>query len=309
MRRSTFLLLAPALLFVAGCDIEDFGSSDRFTADFHYSQPLKPGGRVTVETFNGSVEIAGSDQDTVDVSGTKYAASQELLDQLKIEVVKTGDEVQIRTVRPSERRGSMGAKYVIRVPRKVELERISTSNGSIHVNDVDGPARLHTSNGSVHAGSLKGSLDVSTSNSGIEVEDFAGSAVLKTSNGRVRAEGISGQLEAQTSNGGIIVHLAKAEAGHPVRLDTSNGSIDLTIDQPLMNDVTATTSNSGITVHLAPSTAAHVKAHTSNGSISSDFDVKMQGEISKHSLEGTIGAGGPMLELDTSNGSIHLVKL
>ncbi len=309
MRRSTFLLLAPALLFVAGCDIEDFGSSDRFTADFHYSQPLKPGGRVTVETFNGSVEIAGSDQDTVDVSGTKYAASQELLDQLKIEVVKIGDEVQIRTVRPSERRGSMGAKYVIRVPRKVELERISTSNGSIHVNDVDGPARLHTSNGSVHAGSLKGSLDVSTSNSGIEVEDFAGSAVLKTSNGRVRAEGISGQLEAQTSNGGIIVHLAKAEAGHPVRLDTSNGSIDLTIDQPLMNDVTATTSNSGITVHLAPSTAAHVKAHTSNGSISSDFDVKMQGEISKHSLEGTIGAGGPMLELDTSNGSIHLVKL
>ncbi len=309
MRRSTFLLLAPVLLFVAGCDIEDFGSSDRFTADFHYSQPLQPGGRVTVETFNGSVEIAGSDQDTVDVSGTKYAASQELLDQLKIEVVKTGDEVQIRTVRPSERRGSMGAKFVIRVPRKVELERVSTSNGSIHVNDVEGPARLHTSNGSVHADNLKGSLDVSTSNSGIEVEDFTGSAVLQTSNGRVRAEGVSGQLEAHTSNGGIIVHLAKADSGHPVRLDTSNGSIDLTVDQPLVNDVTATTSNSGITVHLAPSTAAHVKAHTSNGSISSDFDVKVQGEISKHSLEGTIGAGGPMLDLGTSNGSIHLVKL
>lgn len=309
MRRSSFLLLAPALLFVAGCDIEDFGSSDRFTADFHFSQPLKAGGRITVENFNGSIEIAGSDQDTVDVSGSKYAGTQELLDQLKIEVVKTGDAVQIRTVRPSERHGNMGAKYVIRVPRKVELDRISSSNGTIHVNDVEGPARLRTSNGSVHTNNLKGNLDVSTSNGGIEVEDLEGSAVLKTSNGRIRADGVRGQLEAETSNGGISIHLVKADSGHPVRLDTSNGSIDLTVDQPISNDVTATTSNAGITVHLAPSIAARVKAHTSNGSISSDFDVKVTGEISKHSLEGTIGGGGPMLELDTSNGSIHLVKL
>ena len=309
MRRSTFLLLTPALLFLAGCDIEDFGSSDRFTADFHYSQPLKAGGRVTVETFNGSVEIAGSDQETVDVSGVKYAATQELLDAMKIEVVKTGDVVQIRTVRPSSRMGSMGAKYVIRVPRKVELDRVSSSNGSIHINDLEGPARLRTSNGGVHANNLKGNLDVSTSNGGIEVEDLEGSAVLKTSNARVRAEGVRGQLEAETSNGGINVHLAKAEAGHPIRLGTSNGGIDVTLDQPTQNDVIASTSNAGITVHLAPSIAARVKAHTSNGSISTDFDVQTQGQVSKHSLEGNIGAGGPMLELTTSNGSIHLVKL
>jgi DUF4097 and DUF4098 domain-containing protein YvlB len=309
MRRSAFLLLAPALLFVAGCDIEDFGSSDRFTADFHYSQPLKPGGRVTVENFNGSIEITGSDTDTVDVSGVKYAGTQELLDRMKIDVVKSGDVVQIRTVRPSVPRGNMGAKYVIRVPRKVELERITSSNGSIHVSDVEGPARLRTSNGTVHANNLKGNLDASTSNGGIEVEDLEGSAVLKTSNGRVHAEDVRGQIEAETSNGGINVHVAKADSGHPIRLDTSNGGIDVTLDQPTQNDVIASTSNAGITVHLAPSIAARVKAHTSNGSISSDFDVKVQGQINKHSLEGTIGEGGPMLELTTSNGSIHLVKL
>jgi len=309
MHRSAFLLLAPALLFVAGCDIEDFDSNDRYTADFHFSQPLKAGGRVTVENFNGSIEITGSDQETVDVSGSKYARSQDLLDQMKIEVVKTGDEVQIRTVRPSERHGNMGAKYVIRVPKKVELERVSSSNGSIHVNDVVGPARLRTSNGAIHTSNLKGNLDASTSNGSIEVEDLEGSAILKTSNGRIQADGVRGQIEAETSNGGINVHVAKADSGHPVRLDTSNGGIDVTLDQPTQNDVIATTSNAGITVHLAPSIAARVKAHTSNGSISSDFDVKVQGSISKHDLEGTIGDGGPMLELTTSNGSIHLVKL
>ena len=40
-----------------------------------------------------------------------------------------------------------------------------------------------------------------------------------------------------------------------------------------------------------------------------DFDVQVQGQISKHSLEGTIGSGGPVLDLSTSNGSIHLEKL
>lgn len=309
MRKLSLLFLAPLLLFLAACDIEDFGSSDRFTADFHYSYPLKAGGRITVENQNGSVEVTGTDQDVVDISGVKYAASQELMEGLKIEVVKSGDLVQIRTVRPSDRHGNMGAKYVIRVPRKVELERITSSNGAIHVTEIEGDAHLRTSNGSIHANNLKGNLDASTSNGSIEVGDLEGSAVMKTSNGRVSAEGVRGQLEAETSNGGINVHLAKADSGHPIRLDTSNGSIDLTVDQPNLNDVTATTSNAGITVHLAPSIGAKLKAHTSNGSISSDFEVQVQGQISKHSLEGTIGQGGPVLDLSTSNGSIHLVKL
>jgi DUF4097 and DUF4098 domain-containing protein YvlB len=310
MRRRILLALAPALLlFAVGCDFEDLGSSDRYTADFHYSYPLKSGGRLSVENFNGSIEIASWDQDSVDISGVKYAGTPELRDAIKIDIVNTPDSVHVRTVRPSERHGNMGAKYVIKVPRKIELERITSSNGGIRVNDTEGPARLRSSNGVIHATNLKGTLDVQTSNGGIEVMDLDGPAVLKTSNGRVHAEGVRGSLEASTSNGGITVHLAKAEGGRPVKLDTSNGSIDLTMDNHNQNDVYASTSNAGITVHMPPSIAARLRAHTSNGSISSDFDVKVQGQISKHNLEGTIGEGGPVLDLSTSNGSIHLEKL
>jgi DUF4097 and DUF4098 domain-containing protein YvlB len=308
MRRKTFLLLAPALLFAVGCDIEDLDSSERYTADFHYG-PFKSVSRLTVENFNGTIEVSGSDQDTVDVTGVKYAGSKDLLDGLKIDVVNSGNTVQIRTVRPSERHGNMGARYVIRVPRKIELERISSSNGGIRVTDIEGPARLRTSNGGIHATNLKGNLDVQTSNGGVEVQDLDGSAILRTSNGRVHAEGVRGMLEAETSNGGINVHLSKAESGRPVKLETSNGSIDLTVEQATQNDVHASTSNGGITVHMPPSIGARVQAHTSNGSISSDFDVQVHGQITKHNLEGTIGSGGPLLDLSTSNASIHLVKL
>ena len=78
MRRRV-LLFAPAFLLLAGCDFEDLGSSDRYTADFHYSYPLKPGGRLSVEDFNGSIEISSWEQDSVDISGTKYAATLDLV--------------------------------------------------------------------------------------------------------------------------------------------------------------------------------------------------------------------------------------
>jgi DUF4097 and DUF4098 domain-containing protein YvlB len=307
MRKRTFLVLAPVLLFLAGCDLEDLGSSDRYTADFHYGS-LKAT-RLSVESFNGSIEIASWDQDSIDISGVKYAGTTELRDAMKIDVATTGDTLHVRTVRPSERRSNMGAKYVIKVPRKIELDRITSSNGSIRVNDIEGAARLRSSNGGIRVTNMKGSVDAQTSNGSVEVQDLDGSAVLKTSNGRVHAEGVKGTLEAETSNGGINVHLTKAEAGRAVKLDTSNGSIELTVDSANQNDVFASTSNAGITVHMPPTIGARLRAHTSNGSISSDFEVQVQGQISKHSLEGTIGSGGPVLDLSTSNGGIHLVKL
>jgi len=310
MRKRSFLLCLPALLFLAGCDFEDFGSSDRYTADFHYANyHLKPGGSLSVENMNGSIELSGWDQDTVDISGVKYAATPELRDAIKIDIVETGNSIQIRTIKPSERHGNLGAKYVIRVPRKTELARITSSNGAIRVTDMEGGARLRSSNGGIHVANLKGNLDAQTSNGGIEVQDAEGATILRTSNGRVHAEGVRGSLEAHSSNGGINVHLAKTEAGRPVRLDTSNGSIDLTVDNTNQNDVYASTSNAGITVHMPSSINARVRAHTSNASISSDFDVQVQGQISKHSLEGTIGSGGPVLDLSTSNGGIRLEKL
>src|SRR5215510_2720648 len=110
-------LLAVAVLGLTGCDIEDWNGGERVSRDFHMNHPLKAGGRFTIESFNGSVEISSWDQDTVDISGTKYATSDQLLDALKIDVQNTPDLVAVRAVRPTSYRGNIGAKFVIKVPR------------------------------------------------------------------------------------------------------------------------------------------------------------------------------------------------
>src|ERR1035438_333814 len=98
--RAKFVLpaIAAGLVVLAGCDIEDLGGFERYHEDFHFSYPLKPGGRLNVDSFNGSVEVSVWDQETVDISGTKSARSQEDAHDLKIEVDHTADRSEERRV-------------------------------------------------------------------------------------------------------------------------------------------------------------------------------------------------------------------
>ena len=68
------------------------------------------------------------------------------------------------------------------------------------------------------------------------------------------------------------------------------------------------TNNGPITLRMAEGTNARISARTSNASIDTDFEVRAQGELSRNRLEGAIGSGGPLIDLSTSNGSIHLLK-
>jgi hypothetical protein len=73
-------------------------------------------------------------------------------------------------------------------------------------------------------------------------------------------------------------------------------------------DVRVSTKNGGITLRLPESTNARVVARTSNSSITTDFEITAHGEISKNRLDGVIGAGGPLIDLSTSNGGIRLLR-
>jgi hypothetical protein len=272
-RRTLGWLLFSSLVLLAGCDLAEFGDSSRFQEDFHESRALKPGGRLYLENFNGSVDIAGWDQETVDISGTKYASTEQMLRALTIDVVASGDSIRIRTVRPSGRWGSMGVRYTIRVPRRTSLEKIATSNGSIEAGFIDAPVRL------------------------------------VTSNGRVRVDNVQGALEVRTSNGSIRASVSSIEDGRPVELHTSNGSVELSVGKLGRGDVTVTTSNGSVTLRLPGGISADVRASNSNGSITNEFDAQFRGRSDKHRLEGTIGGGGSRLEVSTSNGSIRLLRM
>ncbi len=298
--------LAAGLLCLTACDA-DFGNFERFNRDFHYSYPLNADGRLTVETFNGSVEISGWDQNTIDISGTKYGPTQTAADALPVNIEHGAGSADIRVVPPFDRRGHQGASLVIRVPRGVLLDRIISSNGHIFTSDGIGPARLKTSNAKIQVRGLKGRLDAQTSNGGIELTAIDGDVIAHTSNARVQVDRVTGTVDVSSSNGSIHADVGRTDK--PVRAETSNGSIELTIPSGFKGDLRAHTNNAGITVNVLGELDAHVVARTSNSSINTDFEVRTQGEFSKNYLDAQIGAGGGLLDLTTSNGGIRLVRM
>ena len=312
MRRYALGLCAvSAIGLLCGCYIGDWGDSDAFREDFHSTHPLEAGGRVSVESFNGPIEVAAWDQNSVEVNGTKHAGFREALDNIKVDVDATPGAVRIRA---SHHDGFLrgGVRFSIRVPRKAVLELVSSSNGRIDVDGVEGNARLRTSNGGIRVQRLKGDLQAETSNGPIETVELSGNANLRTSNGSVRGDASGGSFEATTSNGRIEVRLTDSAANGPVRLRSSNGHIELSLDAKELPEVRATTSNSSILLRLPGSANARVRAYTSHSPVTSEFDelhADSRRRGTRSELEGTIGHGGPLMDLETSNGSIKIEKL
>jgi len=289
MQMALQCVVLAAGLGLTGCEIEGFENSQRHKEDFKHAYDMKPEGSLELDNLNGSVEIYAWDQEKIEISGTKYASDLEKLKALRVEITSSGNRVVVRSLRPSgERWGSIGVRYTIYLPRRTKLDRIQSSNGGIRVEGVEGAMRLRTSNGRVRVLNAKGEAEVTTSNGGIEMSSFSGSAILRTSNGGITVDGVRGRLEADTSNGGIDARVAELDASRGLKLDTSNG---------------------GITVRLPAAINAELRASTSNASITSEFDVKVRGAQSKTHLEGSIGSGGPLIDLDTSNGSIRILRL
>jgi hypothetical protein len=129
---------------------------------------------------------------------------------------------------------------------------------------------LHSTNGGISAESLRGVLDFETRNGGISLED------------------VSGRVRGRTTNGGVDVRLLGAGwKGDGLDVVTTNG---------------------GVRLSLPASYDARVETGTTNGSLSVDFPVTLQGRIDRKHLAFDVGRGGAPLRVLTTNGGVEVVK-
>jgi DUF4097 and DUF4098 domain-containing protein YvlB len=121
-------------------------------------------------------------------------------------------------------------------------------------------------------------------------------------NGDLLVVGVAGGIDAATVNGDIVVR----EAAGSAELETVNGDIELRLDGAADADrIELQSVNGTIDLFLGPSTGAEIRAETVNGGLSNDFGIEVRkGKYVGASFDGTIGGGGPRVELETVNGRI-----
>jgi hypothetical protein len=299
-------VLVPVLLLTSCAGLGDFA---RVTEDFHYSHDLQPGGQLDLETDNGSIDIAGWNQNRIEISGQKYAPSKEDLRNVKVVIQVDGNNVKIRTDHPrSSWHGGYGARYQIRAPHQIALGLIQSTNGAITVEDLSGPGRVQTTNGSVSLNRIDGDYDAHTTNGGIHITDLSGILRLHTTNGAIKGNLTKGAVTAETTNGGVDFTIDSPTPAQPFRLHSTNGGITLHLGSFSENPIKVDTTNGGITLRLPSGANAMLSASNSTSSISTDFTLSGSVNQSKHHVSGQLGNGGPLIELHTSTGGIHIEK-
>lgn len=269
---------------------------------------LAPGGRFVLDTFEGSVNVMGSKESGADVAITSNRDN--IQRDVDFSFEENPGEVRVRAqrLRPWSFFGSifggMWLHYDIRVPKNTAVE-IRTSGGSIKVFALAGNTDLRTSGGSIEASQVTASLRARSSGGNIRAEMIHGETELSTSGGGIEADSIDGSLVAHTSGGWIHIN------GVAGRVDarTSGGPINATFDRGDSRGGVLETSGGGIYVKIDPAANLEIEASTSGGGVSSSLPLRVSGRFSSNRLHGTLGAGGELLVLRTSGGSIRLSGL
>lgn len=322
------ILVIFAFAFAASAhgEIED-KINKSFNVDF--------GGKLTINTERGSIEVKTSSRKVVDVTVVRKAKTssekeaQEIFDNFEIRFEHNGDDVTIETETLKERisfwnSGSrhLRVRFLITVPQKYNVD-LKTSGGSISVDDLEGEVLSKTSGGSLHFGKIigpvkgktsggsitldgcNGNIEVNTSGGSIKIGEVNGTVYARTSGGSIRIEHAEGSVDAKTSGGSIKVE----EVMGTINASTSGGSVTARISQQPNDNCSLKTSGGSVKVYLAKGIKLNLDAHTSSGKVVTDFPVDVQGEISKSSLKAQINGGGPDLNLRTSGGNIYLKRL
>ncbi|MBV8816901.1 MAG: DUF4097 family beta strand repeat protein [Acidobacteriaceae bacterium] len=308
MKRALILTISSTIAALSACGF--YGGFANVRQEFHYSYALQPRATLQVENTNGEIQVAGWDRETIDVSGTKAAASEDRLGQIHptITVDPNGKSASVITNAPHFLPGSWYVNYLIRVPRRITITRAHSTNGNISAEDLEGGGRIESTNGKISLARDRGDYDVETTNGNLSLEECIGRQKVESTNGSINGHLKTGSIRAQSVNGGVDVTILSPENGQPISATTTNGGVTLALAQFVANPVHVQTTNGSVTLHVPETANAHVELPTGMGGITNDLTLRGDVHEAKHDVSGQLGEGGPRISLTSSMGSVHLQR-
>ena len=220
-------------------------------------QTMVAGGRLTIDGLtNGGISVKGWTRNDILVRAQVRTAapSEGEAALLAGQVFLQASAGRIAASGPASSDSShWSVSYEVFVPQQSDLA-LTTHNGGIHVEDVQGQIEFQAHNGGIHLARLAGNVKGETQNGGLHIE-LAGNRWngqgldVRSVNGGVHLAmppNYSARLEAGTTNGRVnsdIPELATPNEKRPKQIGVSLGSGGPT--------VRVTTTNGG--VHIARS--------------------------------------------------------
>ncbi len=187
----------------------------------------------------------------------------------------------------------------ILIKQFVGNQKLNTSGGNIQLENIQGDIDGHTSGGNIDGESLTGTNNLETSGGNISIAKGKGNMSLETSGGNVSVRDAEGALKLSTSGGNIeALNIIGGLNG-----STSGGNIDVKFAQVNSN---IDLDNSGGDIHLVIPKDSKANLDIASDNVNVSGLNNFSGKSDKHTVDGTLNGGGPVVKARTSGGTIHL---
>jgi len=299
MRPTTRLLFSALALTAVHSSLAGAQLVGRNETVYTWRGTIPSGGQFTIKNFNGPIDVRPATGNTAELRAEKRPRGDADIRDVGFEVRKgSNGDVEICSTQNEDscygddRRGDHGWRRQVTVsmtvllPRGVRL-KLATGNGAVSVERAGSDVQASTGNGRVRIAETEGQVSVSTGNGDVEVRNAKARVHVSTGNGDVDVVTVEGPVEVNSSNGDIDVRMSALRAREDMAFHTGSGDVHLTLPSNYNGELDAS---------------------TGNGSIRSDFDLKIKGQLSPRHVRATIGSGGPMLRMSTGNGEFEIRK-
>ncbi len=236
---------------------------------------MSKSGDIMISGLAGNVTATAQHGD-VDIHNCSMDVTATLQDG-DVHITKIGGNVQINGHGGDMEAGDIGGNASL----------AGGFSGSIRMRNVAKTARVAIGPSSLTVERLTGRLELDSDH--LEIADVGGAALLATRNKDMDVENVSGKLDVADVHGDITVVFPNRPT-QPVAIADESGEVDLTLP-----------GNSNF----------QIAATSKSGEVQSDFDspsLRIDNSDSGGRLEGTVGTGGPAINIATSYGTIYLHK-
>jgi hypothetical protein len=292
----------------------------------HFDRTLTVTGAVDLDVQTGSGEITLRTGDSTKVEihakihGSGWGDVEQRIHEIENNppIEQSGNTIRIGHIDNHDWKRNISISYELIVPAQSKL-RSESGSGDQKVEGISGPADMNSGSGSLHVKTIGNEVRVRTGSGDVELETIHGSARASAGSGTIRAIGIAGGLTASSGSGNVT--LEQTAAGD-VDISTGSGDVEIkgvkggakvstgsgsiTAQGDPTGDWRLHSGSGSVRVNFPSQAAFNLVARSSSGNIETSHEISVQGNISPRELRGKVGAGGPLVELSTSSGSIEI---
>lgn len=274
---------------------------------------------LTVNNVNGLVSIKGTKNDSVSLTVIKQTNErwgEEEFDKVIVELTEQDNNLAIYTDY-IENNTHVSVLLYLDVPMFIAVDVISTVNGAINVNNIEGDNPFfRTTNGAIvlkditikgntlNAETINGLVDIFN----VDFTEAPGDVYAQTTSGLITVDNVQGFVGASTTNGAISIQ----DCLGVYDITTINGAINVEITD-VVEDILISCLTGSINAYLSADIDAEitidVNVPAGGFQIDEIIDYLDIIHLETDYLVASLNHGGPRIDMEITTGLINLYKL